>query len=76
MWSMYLFFVHSNIASKIEMKEKMEEKVTMRLKKSFSNHWLMVRFNLSRDDARNCKETIMFIEEPDKFRASKTCKKC
>ena len=36
----------------------------------------MVRFNLRWDDARNCKETIMFIEEPDKFRASKTCKKC
>ena len=32
---MYLFFVHSYLASKIEKKEKMEEKNTMRLKKSF-----------------------------------------
>ena len=35
---MYLFFVLSNGASKIEAKEKMEEEVTMRLKKSVSNH--------------------------------------
>ena len=32
---MYLFFVHSYVASKIETKEKMEEKVTIRLKNSF-----------------------------------------
>ena len=34
---MYLFFVHSYVASKIEKKEKMEEKVTMGLKINFSN---------------------------------------
>ena len=33
-----LFFVHSYVASKIERNEKMEEKVTMRLKKSISNY--------------------------------------
>ena len=37
----------------------MEEKVTMRLKRSFSNHWLMGRLNLSSDDVRNCKETTI-----------------
>ena len=35
---MYLFFVHSYVASKIETEEKMEEKVTVRLKERFSNH--------------------------------------
>ena len=35
---MYSFFAHSYETSKIETKEKMEEKVTMRLKKSISNH--------------------------------------
>ena len=54
---MYLFFVHSYVASKIETKEKMEEKVTVRLKERFSNHWLMVRLNLSSDDIRNCKKS-------------------
>ena len=57
----------------------MEEKVTMRLKKNGSNHWLMVRLNLSSDDVRNFKATITletktFTEkskEPDKFGASK-----
>ena len=34
---MYLFFVHSYVASKIEKKGKMEEKVTMRLKRRLKN---------------------------------------
>ena len=59
---MYLFFVHSYIASKIDTKEKLEEKVTMILKNSFSNHWLMMNLNLSSDDVRNCK-IITFVKE-------------
>ena len=59
---MYLFFVHSYIASKIETKEKLEEKVTMILMNSFSNHWLMMNLNLSSDDVRNCKK-ITFVKE-------------
>ena len=61
MWLIYLFFVHNYVASKIKTKEKMKEKVTMRLKKSFSNQWLMVRLNLSLDDVRNYKETASFF---------------
>ena len=34
---MYLFFVHSYVASKIEKKEKIEETVMMGLKNSFSH---------------------------------------
>ena len=34
---MYLFFVNSYVASKIEKKGKMEEKVTMRLKRRLKN---------------------------------------
>ena len=34
---MYLFFVHSYVASKIEKKVKIEETVMMGLKNSFSN---------------------------------------
>ena len=64
---MYLFFVHSSVASKIEKKEKMEEKVTMKFKRSFSNHWLMVRLNSSLDDARNWKETTTFVKECEKL---------
>ena len=41
----------------------MEEKVTMRLKRSFSNHCLMGRLNLSSDDVRNCKETTTFVKK-------------
>ena len=59
MWKMYLFFAHGYVASKIETKKKMEEKVTIRLKNSFSNHWLMVRLNLSSGDVGNCKETTI-----------------
>ena len=36
----------------------MEEKVTIRLKNSFWNHWL----NLSSSDARTCKETTLIKE--------------
>lgn len=35
---LFIFFVDSYVALKIEMKENMEKKVTMRLKNSFSNH--------------------------------------
>ena len=38
---MYLFFVHSYVASKVETQKKMKDKVRM------------VRLNLSSDDARN-----------------------
>ena len=63
MRSMYLLFVHSYVASKKETKKKkMEEKVKMRLKNNFLNHWLMVRLNLSSDDAINFKETA-FVKE-------------
>ena len=61
MWSMYLFFVHSYVAS------KMEEKITMWLKNSFLNHWLMVRLNVSSDDVRNCKETTFVKERNPQF---------
>ena len=38
MLAMYLFFVHSYVASEIERTEKIEEKVTMGLKRNFSGH--------------------------------------
>ena len=67
MWSMYLFFVHSYVASKIEKKEKIEETVMMGLKNSFSNRWLMVTLYLSSDDVRNCKETTFVKEKNPQF---------
>ena len=57
-----LFFGNSYVASKIETKEKVEEKITMRLNKAFSN-WLIVRLNLSSDEVRNCKEATVFIKK-------------
>ena len=60
---MYLVFVYSYVASKIKKKEKMKEKVMLKLKRSFSSHWLMVRLNWSSDNIRNCKETTTFIKE-------------
>ena len=60
---MYLFFARNCVALKIETIGKMEGKVTVRLKKSFSNHWSMVRLNLSSDDVKNCKETTTFVKE-------------
>ena len=60
---MYLFFARYYVALKIETIGKMEGKVTVRLKKSFSNHWSMVRLNLSSDDVKNCKETTTFVKE-------------
>ena len=39
----------------------------MRLKNIFSNHWLMVRLNLSSDDVRNCKETTFVKEKNPEF---------
>ena len=45
----------------------MEEKLTMGLKRSFSNNWLMVRLNLSSDNVRNCKETTTFVKECEKI---------
>ena len=47
--------------------EKMEKKVTMWLKNSFSDHWLMVRLNLSSDDVRNCNETTFVKERNSQF---------
>ena len=61
MWSMYLFFVHSYEAS------KMEEKVTMWLKNRFSDHWLMVRLNLCSHDKRNCKKATFIKERNPQF---------
>ena len=58
---MYLFFVHSYVAS------KMEGKVTMRLKKRFSNLWLIVTLNLSSGDVKNCRETT-FAKEMNPIR--------
>ena len=67
MWSTYLFFVHSYVASKIEKKVKIEETVMMGLKNSFSNRWLMVTLHLSSDDVRNCKETTFVKERNPQF---------
>ena len=67
MWSMRLFFVHCYVATKIETEEKMEEKVTMRLKNSPLKHWLMVRLNLSADEVRNCKQTRLVKEKNPRF---------
>ena len=44
-----------------------EEGKNERLKRSFSNHWLIVRFNLSSDDVKNCKETTLFTKESEKI---------
>ena len=57
---MYLFFLHRYVTSKIETNEKVEDKVMMGLKRSFSNHRLMVILNFSWADIRNRKETTMF----------------
>ena len=59
MGSMYLSFVHSYIALKLEMEKQIEEKITMRLKNDLSNYWLMVTLILSSDDVRNCTETTL-----------------
>ena len=65
---MYLFFADSYIASKIENKTKMEEKVTMGLKSNLKgtirgNYWFMMILNLSSDNIRNCEETNIFLKE-------------
>ena len=57
---------YSYVASKIEKKKKMEEEVTMKLKRSFSNHCLMVGLNLNSDNVRNCKETTTVVKECEK----------
>ena len=69
---MYLFFVHSYIAAKIEKKEKIEEKVTMRFKMNFSNHRLILRLNLSLNNTRNCEEITTFLKV---FKKIVNCKK-
>ena len=46
---------------------KNREQVIMRLKRSFSNHCLMVRLNLSLDSVRNCKKTTKFVKECEKI---------
>ena len=63
--------VYSYLAAKVEKKEKVEEKVTMRLKMNFSSHWLMVRLNLISDNVRNCEETTTFMKEFEKIIKSK-----
>ena len=63
--------VYSYLAAKVEKKEKIEEKVTMRLKMNFSSHWLMVRLNLISDNIRNCEETTTFVKEFEKIIKSK-----
>ena len=45
----------------------MEEKVTMELNRSFSNHWFMIRLNLNLDNERNCEETPMFVKKCKKM---------
>ena len=52
MWSMYLFFVYSYVVSKTE------NKVTMWLKNS--NHWLVVRLNLSSETKEIVKKQRLF----------------
>ena len=37
----------------------MEEKVIMALKRSFSNHWLMVRLKLKLDNVGNCEDNYV-----------------
>ena len=61
--NVHSIFGHCYVVSKIEKEEKMEEKQMRRSKRSFTNHWLMVRLNLSSHDLRNCKETIRFVKE-------------
>ena len=39
----------------------------MRIKRSFSNYWLMVRLNWGSNDVRNCKETSTLAEECEKL---------
>ena len=41
----------------------MEEKVMMGSKRSFLNHWLILRLNLNSGNERNCKETTTFVKE-------------
>ena len=83
MWSMYLFFAYSYVASKTE------KKVMMWLKNS--NHWLVVRLNLSSETKEivkkqrlfkkvilnlACKQGLLFQKSTQtaKFRESKTRK--
>ena len=67
MWWMYLCFVNSYVASKIETKEKMEGNIVRTLNNSFSNHWLKVGLNLSSDGVINCKVTTFFKERNPQF---------
>ena len=62
-----LFFVHIYIVPKIEKKKQMEKKVMVELKLNFSNHWLMVRLNLSWDNVRNWEETTTFMKVFEKI---------
>ena len=40
----------------------------MKLKKNFSNHWLMVRLlNLRLDNIRNCEDAVPVVKEFDKI---------
>ena len=45
----------------------MEEKIMIWLKINFSNHWLMVRLNLSSGNIRNCEKTTTFVKEFEKI---------
>ena len=41
----------------------MEEKVTMWLKNSFSDRWLMMRLNLSLNEVKNFKEKLRLLKK-------------
>ena len=76
MWLRYLLFFHNYVTSKIETKEKMEEKVKMRLK------WLIdgeieFKFEWCKGIFSSLyKQFLLFerSEEIDKSKVSKTCK--
>ena len=57
-------FIHSYVAPKIEKKKKMEEKVTMRLKRFQIIDWWWDLISLN--DASHCKETTTCVKECEK----------
>ena len=59
---MYLFFVHSYVASKIETKEKNRRESNNELK-SLIDLNLNLNLNLNLDDAGTCEETTAFVKK-------------